>query len=115
MAKETRSNRAPKAKYSDAFGGMPDKPTVVGAAVSAQLHHEGHWPPNDVTKVMSTDYGYDQFSIGNFLTKTQWNLEHGSPPYTFTFDSQFGVKALSSTVGALMVAIDANTTESDQS
>jgi hypothetical protein len=111
MPKDGSTKRPKQAKVrAAAFDSSPDKPTVVGAVVGAQLHHESHWPPNDVTKVMGTDYGYDEFSIGNFLTAIQWHLQHGNPSYAFDFDGRFGIKAVQSTVGALMVAIDANTT-----
>ena len=99
-----RTNLAPLA--ADA---SPDKPTIVGAAVANQLHHEGRWPPNDVTRIMSTDYHYNQMTLANFLTAVQWNLLHGSPPYNFAFDGAFVLQVLPLSVGALMVAVSSRT------
>jgi hypothetical protein len=92
------------------WAGVPDKSHMVSAAVASQLHKEHHWPPNDMTKVMGSDYRYDQFTLDNFLNAVKWNLAHGSPPYQFSFDGAFLKKALSATVGALIVAIIATTT-----
>jgi hypothetical protein len=89
--------------------GTPDKPHVVAAAVATELQTEGRWPPNDITKMMSTDYHYTQFSIGNFLNQVQERLASGVPSYTFVFDGAFVIKALAATVGVLMVAVNAQT------
>jgi hypothetical protein len=92
------------------WAGVPDKSHMVSGAVASQLHKEHHWPPNDMTKVMGSDYRYDQFTLSNFLEAVRWNLAHGSPPYQFSFDGAFLKKALGATVGAMIVAIVASTT-----
>jgi hypothetical protein len=99
--------KAPKKVQWDATG---DKGHVVALVVSNQLTIERRWPPNDITKVMGTDYRYDQFSIVNFLRAVQKALARGNPPYEFVVDGQFAIKALQDTIGKLMVDIDANTT-----
>jgi|SRR5438093_1202920 len=87
----------------------PSKPVVVGSAVANQLHHEGRWPPNDMTKLMGADYHYNQFTLANFLKAVQWNLAHGEPSYTFQFDESFIIKALQMNVATLMAAINSAT------
>jgi hypothetical protein len=104
---------APKAKSLVAgvtWDATGDKGHVVALVVANQLTIERRWPPNDITKVMGTDYRYDQFSISTFLRAVQNALARGNPPYAFMFDGQFVIKALQDTVGKLMVDIDANTT-----
>jgi hypothetical protein len=92
------------------WAGVSDKTHAVSAAVAAQLHKEGHWPPNDMTKVMGSDYRYDQFTLDNFLEAVQWNLQHGTPSFTFTYNEAFVKKGVTATVGALIVAIVQQTT-----
>jgi hypothetical protein len=82
----------------------------VAATVGSQLHHEGHWPPNDITKVMGADYHYSTPTMLNFLTAVQWHLANGSPPYTFQFDLPFATNALGDTVAQLITDIDGQTT-----
>jgi hypothetical protein len=86
------------------------KQHAVAAAVAAQLTADGRWPPNDLTKVMGTDYRYNQFTIGNFLAGVQVRLAASVPPLTFSFDSAFTIQALSMTVGQLIGAINTRTT-----
>jgi hypothetical protein len=98
--------KAPALRFSlDMMGNGP----AVASAVAYQLNVEARWPPNDVTKVMSTDYRYDQFTIVNFLKGVQGHLLQGTPSYTFSFDAPFVVQALQATVGALMNGIAART------
>ncbi len=87
-----------------------DKRMAVAATVANQLHQEGRWPPNNMTKVMGTDYHYARPTIGTFLGAVKWNLRHGAPAYDFTFDGAFEDSALGQTVAALMVSVNANTT-----
>ena len=87
-----------------------DKPHAVAASVAAQLTSEGRWPPNDLTKVMGTDYRYTQFTMGNFLAGVQRHLAAFVPPFTFVFDGAFTIQALPMTVAPLIVAINARTT-----
>jgi hypothetical protein len=96
---------APRRFSLDAMGNGP----AVASAVAYQLNLEGRWPPNDITKVMSTDYRYDQFTIRNFLKAVQVHLRQGTPSYSFSFDSAFVVKSLQYTVGALMNGIASRT------
>ena len=91
------------------WDGVADKPHMVAATVANQLQHEGRWPPNDITKVMGVDYHYDQFTLFNFLNAVRWHLANGSPSYNFMFTGDFVVKALTVSVGTLMVAINAST------
>src|SRR5437773_1410448 len=102
MAKKPTATKAKATKAL--WSGTADKTHAVSAAVASQLHKEGRWPPNDLSKVMSTDYRYDQFTVGNFLEAVQWNLAHGTPSCKFTYGGSFIKKALTATVGALMVA-----------
>jgi hypothetical protein len=97
-------------KTASIWDGVADKPHMVAATVANQLQHEGRWPPNDVTKIMGSDYHYDQFTLFNFLNAVRWHLANGTPSYTFTFTGDFVVKALTVSVGTLMVAINASTT-----
>ena len=110
MAKTQTRNKANKtaAKAGNGGGGAPVA-TAVAAAVAAQLHHEGRWPPNDLTKTMGSDYHYDANTIVNFLLAVQWHLAHGNPPYAFDFDAAFAQSALQRSVAALMVAIAGQT------
>jgi hypothetical protein len=87
------------------------KSIAVAGAIANQLHHEGHWPPNDLNKVMGAGYHYDHNSMANFLVAVRWNLANGSPPYYFQFDDPFTVAALALSVGQLTGAVDAKTTE----
>lgn len=110
-----KRNRAPRAatggmaKKAAMWAGTTDKTHMVSAAVASQLNREHHWPPNDMTKVMGSDYRYDQFTFGNFLAAVQWNLAHGCPSYKFSYDGPFIKKGLNATVSALIVAVIANT------
>jgi hypothetical protein len=97
-------------KTASIWDGVADKPHIVAATVANQLQHEARWPPNDVTKIMGSDYHYDQFTLLNFLNAVRWHLANGTPSYTFTFTGDFVVKALTVSVGTLMVAINASTT-----
>jgi hypothetical protein len=90
--------------------GQPDKSHSVGAAVAAQLTAEQRWPPNDITKIMGSDYRYDQLSMGNFLAQVQVRLASGNPPFRFVYDGHFVMKALQAQVGTLMIAVTASTT-----
>ena len=101
---KVKKPRAKRAKKKTAALAPP-----VAIAVALQLNAEGRWPPNDVTKIMSTDYRYDQFTIVNFLKAVQIRLLQGIPSYTFTFDAAFVVQALQYSVGALINAIAART------
>jgi hypothetical protein len=101
--KSSLTRKKPSApKFSlDMMGNGP----AVASAVAYQLNVEARWPPNDVTKVMSTDYRYDQLTIGNFLKGVQGHLLRGTPSYRFAYDAAFVVQALQATVGALMNGI----------
>ncbi len=81
---------------------------VVGA-VATQLQHEGHWPPNNLNKVMGSDYHYDQNTIANFLVAVQWHLAHGEPPFDFEFNKKFSKAALKLSVADLASKIDEKT------
>jgi hypothetical protein len=110
LAKKRKSSlkrKKPSAlKFSlDMMGNGP----AVASAVAYQLNIERRWPPNDVTKVMSTEYRYDQFTIANFLKGVQGHLLQGTPSYTLSFDGAFVGQALQATVGALMNGIAART------
>lgn len=74
----------------------------VASAVAGQLHQEGRWPPNDLNKIMGTNYHYDINTISLFLAKVQWNLKHGTESYDFEFDAAFANTALGWPVGVLM-------------
>jgi hypothetical protein len=110
VVKRSKQPSAGVTAKSALWVGVPDKTHAASAAVATQLHKEGHWPPNDMTKVMGSDYRYDQFTLDNFLEAVQWNLQHGTPPYTFTYNEAFVKKGVSVTVGALIVAIVQQTT-----
>lgn len=108
------ATKSKKRKVKKPQGKRPKKKigtlaSPVASAVAIQLSIEGRWPPNDVTKVMSTDYRYDQFTMLNFLKEIQAHLLQGTPSYIFAFDAAFVVQALSCSVGALMNAIAART------
>ncbi len=104
--KKAPPNKASALKFSlDMMGNGP----AVASAVAYQLNIERRWPPNDVTKVMSTDYRYDQFTIANFLKGVQGHLLQGTPSYSFSYDAALVVQALQATVGALMNGIAART------
>jgi hypothetical protein len=116
VAKSRPATRRPKAprkaataaplRFSlDAMGNGP----AVASAVAYQLNMERRWPPNDITKVMSTDYRYDQFTIVNFLNAVQAHLLQGTPSYSFSYDTAFVVQALQLTVAALMNGIASRT------
>ena len=87
------------------------KSTDVAECVGAQLLFEGHWPPNDLNKVMGTDYHYTNDTLALFLVGVQQRLRNYQPPYTFTFDTQFAAACVSLAVGELIGKIDAATTE----
>ncbi len=87
------------------------KGIAVAGAIANQLHHEGRWPPNDLNKVMGTDYLYNKNTLANFLTAVKWNLEHGTPPYFFTFDNDFAKKALAFDVAQLIGEVSKRTTD----
>jgi hypothetical protein len=87
----------------------PSKPVAVGAAVAHQLHQDGRWPPNDVTRVMETDYHYDEHTLRNLFLGVQAYLAGSVPVYTFSFDQQFVRAGLPLTVAALMAAVNTNT------
>lgn len=87
-----------------------DKGHIVALVVANELQIEHRWPPNDVTKVMGTDYRYDQFTMANFLAAVQRTLAQGTPAYHFIFNGAFVLKALQAQVGTLMMAINQATT-----
>jgi hypothetical protein len=109
MVIENSNTKAATVKTSTVSVNLPDKSIVVGASVASQLHHEGKWPPNDVRKIMGSDYHYDQFSMANFLAAVQWNLAHGNPSYDFQYDGGFVKDAIQMAAGSLMIAIDDKT------
>jgi len=59
---------------------------------------------------MGSDYHYNQFTLDNFLTAVQWNLNHGVPAYRFQFDGAFVIQSLQMNIAALMAAINSKTT-----
>jgi hypothetical protein len=83
---------------------------MIAATVGAQLHHEGRWPPNDLTKVMGADYHYTTPTMMNFLTAVQWHLQNGKPTHAFQFNMTFAQNALGDTVQQLILDIDGKTT-----
>lgn len=85
------------------------KDIAAAVAVGMQLHIEGHWPPNDLNKVMGSDYRYDKNTMPLFLTAVQTRLAKGTPPYVFSFNAAFVATALTSTVGVLIGNVSANT------
>jgi hypothetical protein len=89
---------------------LTDKPHAVAAAIASQLTTEGRWPPNDLTKVMGTDFRYNQFTIANFLGAVRTHLAAGIPSFNFVVDGAFTIQALTMTVAALMIAVNARTT-----
>ena len=91
-------------------GDTPTKEVLVAATVAAQLRHDTRWPPNDVTKVMGTDYHYQPNTMFGFLVAVQGHLRHGTPSHEFQFDMAFAGQALQMTVFALMGAINDATT-----
>lgn len=84
-----------------------DKSFAVADAVAEQLQAEGH--PMDSNKVMGADFGYDPYTLTNFLNGVRWHLAQRNPPYDFQFDSAFAVQALGLSVGALTGEIDRKT------
>jgi hypothetical protein len=89
---------------------MP-KSIDVAECVGAQLRFEGHWPPNDLNKVMGADYHYTNDTLALFLVGVQQRLRNYQPPYRFTFDSKFAAACVSLSVGEMIGKIDGATTE----
>ena len=58
---------------------------------------------------MSTDYGYDLRTLGNFLFAVHHLLERGDPSYTFVFDVNFVKAGLGKSVAGLTGAIYSKT------
>lgn len=85
------------------------KEIAVATTVGSQLHHEGHWPPNDLSKVMGNDYHYDINTLSNFFVAVQWNLKHGNPSFDFQFDNAFIASALNWDVTTVIGNAIANT------
>lgn len=82
---------------------------AVGTAVRQQLEHEGRWPPKNANKIMGSDYRYDRNTLALFLTAVADRLVRGKPAYYFSFDSKFVRDNLTSSVGALVGAVDEKT------
>jgi hypothetical protein len=85
------------------------KSIAVAAAVSTQLNVEGHWPPNNMSKIMGKDYHYIQNNMRLFLVNVQDILKNDDPSFNFQFDDAFTTAALGMAVVALVAAIDGNT------
>jgi hypothetical protein len=107
-----RKRKQPLAARSATLTEMvePSKPIVVASAIANQLHQEGRWPPNDATKVMGSDYHYTALTLDSFLIAVQWHLAHGRPPFTFTYDHAFVVRAIAMDIATLMASVDTLTT-----
>ena len=88
---------------------MP-KAIDVAKCVATQLRYEGRWPPNDLNKVMGTNYHYTSNTLALFLVGVQQRLQAYQPPYTFTFDAKFASACVPLTVGELIGKIDGATT-----
>jgi len=86
------------------------KGDAVEAAVGKQLEHDTRWPPPSVTKVMSSDYRYNDQTIPLFLMAVERRLADGDPAYAFVFGPEFPAQALAARVAELMALIDERTT-----
>ena len=86
------------------------KAGAVKMAVARQLEADRHWHlAHDQTKVMGTDYRYDEESMRGFLHTVHRILAAGTPPYTFQYDAELVATALGLAAPALVEAIDDRT------
>ena len=87
------------------------KSEAVKMAVARQLEADGRWHlAHELTKVMGTDYRYDEDSMRGFLHAVHRILAARQPPYTFQYDAAFVTTALGLDASALTAAVDENTT-----
>ena len=113
---ESKGRAAPPAKTAAApraaAAAKDPKAVAVNLAVRHQLEADGHWRlAHDETKVMGTDYHYDEQSMRQFLHAVHRSLAASKPtPYTFMYDAQFVTTALELKGPALIAAIDDKTT-----
>ena len=90
----------------------PEKSVAVTVAVRHQLEADRRWHlAHDETKVMGTDYHYDEQSMRQFLYGVHRSLAASKPPYRFEYDAAFVVTALGLKAPALITAINERTTE----
>jgi hypothetical protein len=85
---------------------------AVAAAVTAELSAppSPRWPPNNLNKVLGTDYNFDENTLALFLTGVSDRLRNGSPSYLFDFERAFVKANLASSVGLLIGNIERKTT-----
>jgi len=57
-------------------------------AVDGQLAQDGHWPPDNLTKVMGAGYRYAPNTMPVFLKDIQATLAYGPTAYHYTFVGQ---------------------------
>src|SRR5262245_1458209 len=84
----------------------------VAAAVTAELSAPTNpkWPPNNLNKVMGSDYNFNENTLALFLTGVSDRLRSGTPTYVFKFERDFVKANLASTVGLLIGNIERKTT-----
>ena len=82
------------------------KAVAVHLAVTRQLQHD--WHEIDMTKVMGTDYRYNQFTLPVFLTYVSHTL--AASHYSFQFNAAFVGASLQSTLARFEAAITTATT-----
>jgi hypothetical protein len=85
------------------------KSQAVVAAIAGWLHHDNHWPPNNMNMVMGADYNYTETTLAIFLASVRDSLKKGNPSYTFSFDNTFTKAQLGSSVAVLIGSVDAKT------
>jgi hypothetical protein len=109
---ESKGRRAPAKAAAAPAAAKDPKSVAVNLAVRHQLEADGHWRlAHDETKVMGTDYHYDEQSMRQFLHAVHRSLAAAKPtPYTFMYDAQFVTTALGLKGPALIAAIDDKTT-----
>lgn len=83
----------------------------IAAAVTAELSAPPNpkWPPNNLNKVMGTDYHFNETTLALFLTGVSERLRNGTPSYIFSFERDFVKANLAVSVGLLIGNIERKT------